>query len=1009
MSVEGIQIIPIDSFYVEYSPLKSTQILDIYSVNCFDKDLSKVNMYLLKSRENYLEFLRYYNEPALYGELSNYLKNLSENLFILEKLKKYEKETISNFEKFSYYFALVLKEYGEIIDQDYKTLCWIGADQPDFPGVLREKYVEYKKLIDYLKQRNTIKDYENVKKLEVYQKCFLIALSYMEKSADIVDRLIAYKYLFKSIGDICKNHQEINKIVNRYKEEISQKKIELSNLYNNYYKNFRNIEPKCYSYNYNYFNNISSIKPGNLNTPKEMCDEIYNLLNSINFDLYNSKQEDYIYYNYLKLRNIEKKLEKVKTLLDQVEYDIYNLNKTCFETLREYIDNEEDNIIKKFLIDKYYKGDYNSCIEAINFYNNLKNSECDIYNFEKEILGLDSVGYDVSYEIKILNECKEDILSYSICCSELKSRVLEKYKLFKKDLEKLRHKYEYLNNLYSKVFGYKISLYFKDEFEEYLLLKEKINYLESFLKNQIIEHLKNNTFISYKFDEIPKCGEYTNFKVVINVNNDLGFEINDISYNVSDAFGVYIIKGKINKGLNVFVFDKYGKVSFCGINLISTKGNNWLTYKTYIINVSSLSEKTKYCFNDEVVLRTNTSCVDLFNGKNLVETVSKTRFKYDLFNNFGYLYVYEPYTLFYLYTNISEPINSSIHYFYKDNKVVFVFYNLTNSIKFYWKYVNTSVVNISNEINSVNESINLFLLDKDITKTNFSFVVDRYKQYLLDEIENKAKKYKYYPDVFEKLIELKNEIKNKKNLSIEDLYRYQKKIYEIKHTPKNYDDQINFICSIDDCNNLRKQYEEYKKGKLSDEIFKTVLNEEINKNKQKLIKDYEGLHITYNLRKLKLCFDENSTIYQEYLKEYNDLKNKFFENLKENSTDSVIYLNKLQNLNAKIESLIEIQKQKAKYMIDRLKLLLKNIENPDDYKEQINKIVDLYNSGKYNDVILTIKSLIKDLDLKPEQQKEFDFNSLFVIVVFILLVIGLVFIFNKNEKKKIIIKRSEDV
>jgi hypothetical protein len=184
---------------------------------------------------------------------------------------------------------------------------------------------------------------------------------------------------------------------------------------------------------------------------------------------------------------------------------------------------------------------------------------------------------------------------------------------------------------------------------------------------------------------------------------------------------------------------------------------------------------------------------------------------------------------------------------------------------------------------------------------------------------------------------------------------------------------------------------------------------EVNKNKQKQIKEYENLHFSYNLRKLKLCFGENNTIYQEYLKEYNNLKNKFFESLKENSSDSVFYLNRLQNLNAKIESLVEIQKQKAKYMIDRLKILLKDVDDPENYKEKINEIIDLYNNGKYNDVILMIKSLIKDLNLKPEQTRSFDFNSILVIFVFIGLVIGLVFVFgNKQEKKKIVIKRPKD-
>ena len=56
-----------------------------------------------------------------------------------------------------------------------------------------------------------------------------------------------------------------------------------------------------------------------------------------------------------------------------------------------------------------------------------------------------------------------------------------------------------------------------------------------------------------------------------------------------------------------------------------------------------------------------------------------------------------------------------------------------------------------------------------------------------------------------------------------------------------------------------------------------------------------------------------------------------------------------------------------------------------------------------------IKSLIKDLNLKPEQTRSFDFNSILVIFVFIGLVIGLVFVFgNKQEKKKIVIKRPKD-
>ena len=136
------------------------------------------------------------------------------------------------------------------------------------------------------------------------------------------------------------------------------------------------------------------------------------------------------------------------------------------------------------------------------------------------------------------------------------------------------------------------------------------------------------------------------------------------------------------------------------------------------------------------------------------------------------------------------------------------------------------------------------------------------------------------------------------------------------------------------------------------------------------------------------------------------MKNLFFESLKRNSYDSIIYLNKLQNLNAKIESLIEIQKQKAKYMIDRLKLLLKNVDDPEEYKEDINDIVDMYRSGKYSDVIAKIKELVKNLDVKPTESGSFDASSLIVILVFISLVGGLVFIFNNKEKKKIVIKRS---
>ncbi len=1013
LSIESPQIISIEDFYNKYNSLKGVQILDIYDVNCYNKDLSKVNNYLLKARENYLKFLDYYHEPALYGKFWDYAINLTENTLILGILNKYKDETISDFSKFSYYLALVLKEYGEIIDKDYKTLCWIGADQPDFPGILRERYIEYKKLVDYLKQRNTIKDYERVKELKLYQRNFLIALSFTEESSDVSKRLLSYEYLFKSISQICKNHQEINKIISRYLVEIESNEIELRKTYMSLLKQYKSIEKECLLYSNDIYNStVNFVKIGSTKTIDEVCLEIKDLLNNIDFKLYDQNNEDYIYLNYKKINEIDKKLKKISNLIKQVKEDMYNMNKSCFDKLNYYINNENDSIIKSFLLEKYKTGKYDQCVNALMFYESIKgNTYCDIYKIKKILDGLDSVGFDVSNEIELLKEYESSIDKYIIYCKELESDVYKKYLKFLKELSNLRNRYNYLNKMYSKIFGYGENLDFKDEFEEYIILKDKIKELESILKDKITQYLKNNTVINYEFSNVPECGYDVNFDVIVQVNNDLGIIFNNVSFEITDMFGRYIVRGTIKPGINKFVYKRNGKISVCKIRPVYIKGNNWDTIKVYAVNVSSLSDRVKYCFNNELVLETNSPCVFLDNGENFVETISKTKFDYVLYNTSGYIRVYMPYDVFYLYTDIKKQINTTQTYSYVNGSVVFVFYNITKDKIFKWNYIENK--NVTPIVLPIPYVPLIVMNDSKKDKSNHSVFDDtlhKYRKILLDLIDEKMKKFKYYPVILEKLIKLKNKIDNKNNLSLKDLIQYQKEIENIKYEPKDFDPLVNFVCSISDCDILVDQYERYRKGLVSEETFKSLLYSEIKKNKQSLIEKYDKLHIQYNLRRLKTCFGEDDPIYKKYYNEYENLKEKFFKSLNKNSSNIMYYFNKLQNLNAKIESLVEIQKQKAKYMIDRLKLLLRNVEDPEQYKDEINNIVSMYKNGQYNEVISKIKYLIKNLNIKPEEENSFDYSSLTVIIVFIILIIGLYFTFNnKNEKKKIVIKRSEEI
>ncbi len=999
--------------------------------------LAEKHAYLAK--ENFRKFVRYSKQYF-------YTQNITYALMA----KYYFKRTHSEFSKAVSLSGKAYEKSAELLYNLYKKLDNLGAEHPDFPGELRNIYLELSEILR--KVENARKDKHYYLKISEQKDIGtkLVAADYFLREGTVSSLVKFYNTISGSdslVQKVCELASRTDSKIESFRKQLEVKREQLEQEKELLIDELEGIV-NCNMFSQDVVSfviNGSFVSSGEAASPSVLCKRAERILTTMYIPS-GYLREDYMYYEYKALRSAEENLSRVRNMIEQIKEDISRTKKLCFSRAEELIShNKESPVVQKllsFLEEAKYENNFSACYKVLLTLTNYfeTNVSETLFSLKEKLSILSSVGYNVSY-CEFLVSTAEDFLEYGHISdavdvlSDAGICISEKYSSFLNELDSLEKMASEYYRIYRSMFP-KGPIIYKNSsslLERYLEAKRVINLLEPIIRKELTNVLLEHTYVDYILPETPVCNQFYNISIKITVSNPYGFPLENVFLRVRTFYGnISLFIPKIES--TYIAYRKvFSRASVCYVREKIIYGNQYVSVKRIAVNVSSPFMTTCYPYRAY-------ECILLSPGINVVlqNISSNVSFDRKVYGNRLYIelrnlgpdiLVFE-----YLdpYTNIS---GANVNFTVTGNATRFVIFNFSSGskvliianisgkrdylesiIRFYFNRTNTSLEDrlkyISiDEINT--HELELFAEDLEnryISQERYRReVTELYKAYNLTKsrVHEMKEMLGYdttYAPVFfnaELMLEKFKKCVDEKNLSCarNALESIASLLTNISFSKKDYSLLVDFVCDYRECTSLRKKYERYLSGEFSSQEFERILNSEVEEIRQNFLQKVSEMNFDNLLHKLKLAVGENSTQYEEFRDRVNGLKSSIQRASADflNSSPKELLL-KAELLEKEMDEVIRIAKYRAKKLLLTAREIFERSINKEKLIPYLKEALNFYNIGKFSLSGLYSKKL---MELAEENGNNLPWVEILIVA---LVVLVMLFILKRPKKEEKLIE-----
>lgn len=947
---------------------------------------AQTHAYLAK--KNFREFVKYAN---IYLSTGNFTYFFMAREYLGRMYSEFS-ETVSLSVK-------AYKKNGEHLYSLYRKLDALGAEHSDFPGRLREIYLE---LSEVLRKIENAKKDENYylkisKQNDIGTK--LVAAGFFLRTGTVSSLVKFYNIISGSDSltrKVCELVRETDSEISYFKKQLRIKREHLIQEKKWLEDELKNLED-CNLFSdeiVSFVINGSFVSSGEAASPSLLCERSKRLLSTL-YIPHNFSGEDYLYREYAYLKDVERKLSDIRSMIEQAREDISRTREVCFTRAETMISQNRDVPIVRKLIrllkEARYENNFSACYTVLLTLRNYfgTNISRTLFSLKEKISLLSSIGYNVSY-CEFLISTAEDFLEYgrSEDAAEILSEaglcVSKKYSDFLSELDSLETRAAEYYRIYRSMFPRGPIVYENKTsvYDSYSEARRIIDVLEPIIREELTNLLSNRAYIEYILPERPLCNKFYNISVKITVYNPFDFPLKNIFLRIRTFYGNVSLFVPEIENTYVSYHRLFSIASVCTVHEEYIYGNQYVSIKRVVVNVSSPFELTCYPRNLYGCIflspGINVFLINLSSNVSTTHKVYNNKLYIELMNHGPALPVFE-----YIvpYSNIT---GANVDFTVLGNETRFIIFNFSSGSKvlvvanisgkreyleslihFYFNETNTSLADNLKYI-SLNE-MSTYELEAFAEQLEKKYISQKEYERNLAELyrmynttESKLQKTKkmlgydvaYAPLFFnaELMLEKFRRCVGERNLSCarDALECVVDIISNISFSKKDYSYIVDFVCDYYDCSSLRKQYERYLSGDVSTSEFERVLNSAIEEVRQDFFQKVSQKNLNTLLNELKLALGENSTQYSEFKKRVDDLMNSIQragDDLLNSSPRELLLRTEL--LVKEIKEVINTAKYRAKKLLLTARDMYERSVNKDKLTPYLKKAFDSYNTGKF--------------------------------------------------------------
>lgn len=959
---------------------------------------NQTRKYAIEAKEHYRLFLTY---SRLYLNTMNqtYREKAKSHYFTMHRY----------FTKASEITGKMYEKTTGLLYDSFRTLDYIGAEKDSFPGRLRELYLELKevhrKIQNFKQDKNYYWKIKEQRDLgaELVSAEYLLTQGSFTSLVEFHNKLVGRNSL---IAKVCNISHEIESEINKFNNFLEMKKHEIQNKKTFLLQRVSNIQ-NCKVYTEDLVSFVvgySEIASGQTEDPASLCERIVEELeNIVLFTKFSG--EDYLYNEYMTLRNYEEKLTEINQSINQVISDIRRTDETCFSRVEQLISEKEPSLLLSKALEYFKeakeKKDVLLCYKALRILSNTNETD-----FSQEFMDLkekqellQKLGYDTEY-CDFLFSMTEDIYYYGNYSDaldiflEARNCFSELYSQFLSELSTVEKKAKTFYKIYKRMFPKGTIIYnnYTDIYYRYKEAKRILEVLYPIVKEELANVLKEHVFVSYSLSEIPVCNRFYNVTVSIIVANPFNVSLKNVYLKADTFYGEVPVFIDELKSMSTIYRKLFVKASSCNISERVVYANQYFSIDEVLVNVSSPFEHT--CFATDRIpenkQRVQGRCILLNPGDNLIYFNESSRVEYirEVLNNKVHIKIRNLGPEILRFEFIDPYLNFSkanVNFTVSGNKTLFILGTLGSGeekeiiaeISISEEYLKSVIRYFYNHTNtSLEDSIKFLSLDEMSIQELEQFALDLEKRFISEQQEKKrldefselventfleieAWKERigynpiYAPVFFEMSMLMEKSKKCLQDKNITCVEHSLNAIWNILDNfslnPEDFSYEIDFICDYKDCTKLRSMYEKYLSGEISLVEFK----KELSKEQEYVYQDFLNKISNYDLQDLlntvKLAFGENSSQFKEvsesvstFSSKINNVRKDFF-----NSSPKELLL-ELDAFKRKVDSLVSSAKYEAKYLLLKARKVFEESINKNDLTSYLKKALDNYNSGRYS-------------------------------------------------------------